>query len=92
MVDQCSKLALDHVDMMFHVFCERGFPVALEIARTCEKRRSFGWVTRRGTTSSMTLSRGWLTVRDALGLPVPDTSWMDHAIPQRQFTQWLNLR
>ena len=24
----CQELALDHVDMMFHVFCERGFPVS----------------------------------------------------------------
>ena len=29
---ECRKLATDHVDMMFHVFCERGFPVALEKA------------------------------------------------------------
>jgi hypothetical protein len=28
----CRALALDHVDMMFHVFCERGFPVALDKA------------------------------------------------------------
>lgn len=28
----CKKLALDHVDMMFHVFCDRGFPVALDKA------------------------------------------------------------
>jgi len=29
---ECRNLAKDHVDMMFHVFCERGFPVALEKA------------------------------------------------------------
>lgn len=26
----CRNLALAHVDMMFHVFCEKGFPVALD--------------------------------------------------------------
>lgn len=26
----CRDLALEHVDMMFHVFCEKGFPVALD--------------------------------------------------------------
>jgi len=29
---ECKDLALNHVDMMFHVFCDRGFPVALEKA------------------------------------------------------------
>jgi hypothetical protein len=28
----CRELATNHVDMMFHVFCERGYPVALEKA------------------------------------------------------------
>ena len=28
----CKKLALDHVDMMFHVFCIKGFPVGLDYA------------------------------------------------------------
>jgi hypothetical protein len=30
--DECQGLALNHVDMMFHVFCDRGFPVALDKA------------------------------------------------------------
>ena len=25
-VDRCRTLAINHVDMMFHVFCDRGFP------------------------------------------------------------------
>jgi hypothetical protein len=29
---QCQTLAMIHVDMMFHVFCDRGFPVALDKA------------------------------------------------------------
>ena len=29
---ECKQLALDHVDLMFHVFCDRGFPVALDKA------------------------------------------------------------
>jgi hypothetical protein len=28
----CRELALHHVDMMFHIFCDRGFPVALDKA------------------------------------------------------------
>jgi len=135
--NECKELALNHVDMMFHVFCDRGFTVALDkaaqalripgkppgmsgvlapqlwaqgrfqevlnyvvqdvrialqVALKCEERRRFEWITRRGTTSSMSLPRGWLCVRDALGLPAPDTSWMDSPIPRRDFTQWLGIR
>ncbi|MBN2580150.1 MAG: ribonuclease H-like domain-containing protein [Pirellulales bacterium] len=134
---QCKALAVGHVDMMFHVFCDRGFPVALDkaaqalripgkppgmsgvlapglwaegryqevidyvsgdvritlkVAVECEKRRRFDWITRRGTTSSMNLPRGWLSVEEALRLPEPDTSWMDSAIPRHHFTRWIDKR
>lgn len=29
LAEDCARIALDHVDMMFHVVCELGFPVAL---------------------------------------------------------------
>lgn len=32
MLEECKSLALGHVDMMFHVFCERGYPVGLQAA------------------------------------------------------------
>ncbi len=32
MLAQCKTLALGHVDMMFHVFCELGHPVGLDAA------------------------------------------------------------
>ena len=130
----CKDLALDHVDMMFHVFCDRGFPVALDkaaqglkipgkpagmsgelapqlwtqgryqevldyvsqdvrlalqIARECERTRSFKWKTQKGTTSSMPLRRGWLTVREAMQLPAPDTSWMSRPLSREHFAGWL---
>ena len=31
-LDDCRKLAISHVDMMFHIFCERGFGVGLNAA------------------------------------------------------------
>jgi hypothetical protein len=31
-LDDCRRLALDHVDMMFQIFCERGFGVGLNAA------------------------------------------------------------
>lgn len=32
MVEKCKELALNHVDMMFHFFCLKGFPVSLDAA------------------------------------------------------------
>ncbi len=29
LADECKELALNHVDLMFHIFCDRGFPVSL---------------------------------------------------------------
>lgn len=131
---ECQELARGHVDMMFHVFCDRGFPVALDnaaaaldiegkpagmsgvlaprlwaegqydrvldyvahdvritmqVAQKCEQSRLFKWRTQKGSVSSMPLSRGWLTVEEAIKLPEPDTSWMTSAIPRKQFTGWL---
>lgn len=130
----CRECALGHVDMMFHVFCSLGYPVALDkaaqgmglpgkppgmsgvkapklwaqghfnqvleyvardvrtamqIALTCEQRRRFEWITRKGTKSSMALTNGWLTVREALRLPEPDTSWMFSPLSRQEFMAWL---
>ncbi|HUT11957.1 MAG TPA: ribonuclease H-like domain-containing protein [Thermoguttaceae bacterium] len=132
--EECRALAVEHVDMMFHVFCEQGYPVGLDaaargmnlpgklegmsgllapqmwaegkrqqvldyvaqdvrmtldLAVACEKQSRFRWVTRRGTTQSMALPGGWLTVDAAMKLPQPDTSWMSKPIPRRNFTGWL---
>lgn len=32
MIDECRRLARAHVDMMFHAFCELGYPIALDSA------------------------------------------------------------
>lgn len=130
----CQDLAIDHVDMMFHVFCEKGFCVGLEaatkaigvdgktkgmhgeqiphlwakgetepvlayvandcrmtldVAQASEHDREFAWITRKGTRSSLFLSRGWRTCREALKRPLPDTSWMDTPPwPRSRFKSW----
>jgi hypothetical protein len=131
----CRRLAFDHVDMMFHVFCTRGHPVGLdkaamglgiagkppgmsgvhapqmwaegrfeevleyvthdvritlEVARKCEQYSSFRWLTSRGSVSSMPLPQGWLTVKAARELGLPDTSWMSSPIPRSRFTEWID--
>ncbi|MCH2212749.1 MAG: 3'-5' exonuclease [Fuerstiella sp.] len=135
LVGSCRELATAHVDMMFHVVCEKGFPVSLgnaasglglpgklagvegmdapslwaegrfetvteyvaqdvrttlAVALKSEQRKSFAWKTRKGSVSSMPLSRGWLSVEEALRLPLPDTSWMSAPISRCDFTAWLS--
>jgi hypothetical protein len=130
----CAECALAHVDMMFHIVCALGYPVALDkgaqgmglpgkppgisgikapkmwaegrhqevldyvaqdvrlamqIALLAEQRRRFEWITRKGTKSTLALSKGWLIVRDAMKLPEPDTSWMSNPLKRRDFMGWL---
>jgi len=130
----CHECALGHVDMMFHIVCSMGYPVALDkgaqgmgltgkpagmtgfqapklwaerryqevldylaqdvriamqIAQVCEERRRFEWITRKGSKSTLQLPKGWLTVREALRLPEPDTSWMSNPLKRRDFMGWI---
>jgi hypothetical protein len=66
--------------------------ITLSVAQACDQRRSLEWITRKGTRSSMPLKSGWLSVKDALRLPLPDTSWMSVPIPRRDFTAWLTAK
>ena len=133
--DECRTLARHHVDMMFHVVCEKGFPVSLNsaasglgvqgklagvegitapglwasgqydlvtkyvsqdvsatlaVALKSESQKSFAWTTRKGTVSTMPLSKGWLTVDDSNRLPLPDTSWMTNPMSRGDYLSWLN--
>jgi hypothetical protein len=134
LTSECKHLALEQVDMMFHVFCTKGFPVGLDsaargsgvtgkpagmsgikapslwqqgqyeqvldyvaqdvrttlqLASVCEQRRTLRWLTRKGTRSECPLPNGWLSVRNAMRLPEPDTSWMDRPMSRSSFTAWL---
>ena len=62
--------------------------ITLQIAQACDDRKKFEWLTRKGKKSSMPLKKGWLTVREALKLPEPDTSWMSTPMPRRDFSAW----
>jgi hypothetical protein len=134
LLPQCRALAVAHVDLMFHVFCQLGHGVGLDaaargmglagktkgmkgelapvlwaqgkreevlryvgqdvrttldLATACESGRELRWVARSGKVRSMALPGGWLTVSDALELPLPDTSWMDSPWPRGRFTGWM---
>ena len=61
----------------------------LELATACEAGGEFRWLARSGKVRCMALDTGWLTVAEALGLPLPDTSWMSSAWPRERFTGWM---
>ncbi len=63
--------------------------ITMQVAQIGEERKKFEWMTRKGKKSSMPLKKGWFTVREALKLPEPDTSWMSTPIPRRDFTAWI---
>lgn len=136
-VEDCRKLAIDHIDMMFHVFCENGFAVSLEaaakaigpyskpagmnatiaptlwasgktdtvleylsndcrmtleVAMVSLLKKSFRWIAHSGNSRDFDLRSGWLSVREAMLLPQPDTSWMTSPPwPRSKFTAWLHM-
>ena len=61
----------------------------LEVAQACEGCGELRWIARSGKVRRMALGEGWLTVREALELPLPDTSWMDEPWPREKFTGWM---
>ena len=61
----------------------------LDLATACEASGELRWVARSGKVRSRELPGGWLTVERALGLPLPDTSWMDEPWPRERFTGWM---
>ena len=133
----CKDLALDHTDMMFHVFCLKGYPlgldkaakgmglkgkphgisgemaprmwaesrfqevldyvrqdvhILLELAHAIDLTRQLRWLSNSGRPQRLALPSGWLTVKEAQNLPLPDTSWMSDPWPRSKFTKWLEPR
>ena len=134
MVQECSELAKGHIDMMFHVFCLKGFPLGLdkaakgmdlagktpgmtgdmaprlwqegeylkvleylqqdvqtliELWAVVDGLRKLTWISNRGYQQRLPLPKGWVTVEEALNLPLPDNSWMSNPWPRSKFTGWL---
>ncbi len=132
----CQRLAIDHVDMMFHLVCCLGYPVglakaaqgmglpgkpegmsgvkapvmwaegrhqevldyvsqdvriAIQLALAVEQRRRFQWITAKMLPKSIPMAGGWLSVKEAMKLPEPDTSWMRSRMTRRDFMPWITV-
>ena len=62
----------------------------LSLCQLAEQRGALAWTSSTGKSQSMSLKSGWLTVKDALDLPLPDTAWMKQPIKRSKFTGWLS--
>ncbi len=62
----------------------------LAVVQAVEAQKGFAWTAKSGRLNSVSIHK-WLTVEDALKLPLPDTSWMDTPIDRNEFTQWLSV-
>jgi len=54
LLDECKRLALDHVDMMFHVLCQRGFGVSLVSAA-----KAMGFLAKKDGIDGTNAPRLW---------------------------------
>ncbi len=132
MWEECARLAQNHMDIMLHFLCEKGYPVSLQavgqplglekaagmqgheapaawrdgqqewvmeylagdvsmladIDLALQRDKGLHWITRRGKKNHWPL-RQPLTVREALSLPEPDTSWMDAPLSRGEMCGWI---
>ncbi len=64
--------------------------VTAQLATLCEERDELAWITRREQRRAMPLPKGWLTVEQAIELPLPDTSWMSDPPRRDRYTGWMD--
>ena len=66
--------------------------MTLEVAMASLLKKSFRWIAHSGNRRDFDLRSGWLSVREAMLLPQPDTSWMTSPPwPRSKFTAWLHM-
>lgn len=63
----------------------------LTIVKAIESQNVISWLTRRGSIAHHRLLDGLLPVQICLGLPLPDTSWMDDPWPRERFMEWTQI-
>lgn len=69
-------------------YCGQDSRTTLEIAEIAEEKGRMSWLTRKGTREQLFLPQGWLSVREAQKLPLPDTSWMSEPPSRDGFFRW----
>lgn len=131
--DLCVELALNHIDIFFAMFCDKGFGVGMQamaegvnipgkpegmegsqapklwkageyqrvldyvtqdvrvtagIYQAITRAGRLQWISKKGRKNSWGCGYEVLTVKQALTLPLPDTSWMDDPWSRDKFYGW----
>jgi len=149
-----AELSRNHIDMMFHLLCAKGFPLKLQTAcvgqnlygktqymsgelaplmwqgnrKKMEKKgaarellelsdvgmrekvieyvlddakntwelykrtvtqRAMRWTSQKGRPMSFALPNGWMSVSEALELPLPNTAWMTDPMTRESACNWM---
>lgn len=71
-------------------YCANDAKMTLQVALDTEGLGRLYWHSKAGKRNSMPLKR-WLTAREALSLPLPNTDWMTgDRLTREKFTEWMN--
>lgn len=62
----------------------------LAVAEAVDLAGRLKWTARSGRPNSWPCSK-WLTVKEAMTLPEPDTSWMTDPWPRSKFYEWVHI-
>jgi hypothetical protein len=60
----------------------------LAVAKAVLLKKYIAWTSSAGKSQRALLPQGWLTVQQALQLPLPDTSWMRRPKKRSEFLAW----
>ncbi|MHC4605233.1 MAG: hypothetical protein ACYS6W_18105 [Planctomycetota bacterium] len=63
----------------------------LGVAQAVEAAGRLNWTARSGRPNSWNCDH-WLTVKEAMALPEPDTSWMTDPWPRSKFYEWTGYK
>ena len=90
--ERCARLAWDHLDMMFHVFCLRGHPLALENAA-----RGMGLPGKMAGMSGDLAPRYWAEgkwqiVLDYVAQDVRATLTLARTVEERKALSWISRK
>jgi hypothetical protein len=55
-----------------------------------ENKRYLHWMSNNNNQQTLNLPHGWLSVQEALKLPLPDTSWMKDPLTRNECIKWVS--
>jgi hypothetical protein len=70
-------------------YVQQDVRTTLDLALCVQAQRALAWIDGRGKPQRLRLPNGWLTVRQAMALPLPDVSFMRNPWSRRKFTGWM---